>query len=195
MFFLPSVRGSSASALGWRYPNRRGAGARADHPREVWAVPILRAVGVVDTVVEGTVHRLEEDDAPTLADFGFFASMFRHFSQDPTPAAIMRERAPGVFEWQARLWNARASNTGDRLEDGVPEDWGPILDRIGSQYLPYLCANAEAWKAGARRPRRRDRERALPRPTTLPRGQPRLGYDDSAVPFRGRKVHYDNARR
>jgi glutathione S-transferase len=173
-------------------------------------------------------------DAPTLADFGFFASMFRHFSQDPTPAAIMRERAPGVFEWQARLWNARASNTGDRLEDGIPEDWGPILDRIGSQYLPYLCANAEAWKAGARRHDveiENVRYRALPvsqyRVWCLERLRQHYGglpddpksrarallekhgcfeplfrvdnpdsrYDDSAVPFRGRKVHYHNARR
>jgi len=30
----------------------------------------------------------------------------------------------------------------------VPDDWGPILDSIGSAYLPYLCANAEASKAG-----------------------------------------------
>jgi len=90
-------------------------------------------------------------EAPTLADFGFFASMFRHFSQDPTPSAIMRERAPGVYEWQARLWNARASTTDGALVSGVPEDWGPILDRVGSAYLPYLCANAEGWRAGARR--------------------------------------------
>jgi len=90
-------------------------------------------------------------DLPTLADFGFFASMFRHFSQDPTPAAIMREHAPGVFAWQARLWNARASTTHGTLASGVPDDWSPILDRVGSAYLPYLCANAEGWRAGARR--------------------------------------------
>jgi glutathione S-transferase len=88
---------------------------------------------------------------PTLADFGFFASMFRHFAQDPTPARIMRERAPGVFAWQARLWNARPGTASGDLVAGVPDDWGPILDRVGSAYLPYLCANAEAWKAGARR--------------------------------------------
>jgi hypothetical protein len=45
----------------------------------------------------------------------------------------MRERAPGVFAWQARIWNARPSNTGRRLEAGVPADWGPILDRVGTQ--------------------------------------------------------------
>jgi glutathione S-transferase len=85
---------------------------------------------------------------PSLADFGFFGPMFRHFAMDPPSARIMRETAPGVFEWVARVWNARASVTGGELLPGVPDDWGPILDSIGSAYLPYLCANAEAWKAG-----------------------------------------------
>jgi hypothetical protein len=48
----------------------------------------------------------------------------------------------------ARVWNARASVTGGELLGHVPTDWGPILDSIGSAYLPYLCANAEAWKEG-----------------------------------------------
>jgi glutathione S-transferase len=85
---------------------------------------------------------------PSLADFGFFGPMFRHFSMDPPSARIMRETAPGVFEWVARVWNARASVTGGELLEHVPDDWGPILDSIGTAYLPYLCANAEAWKAG-----------------------------------------------
>ena len=49
-------------------------------------------------------------EVPSLTDFGFFASMFRHFSQDPTASELMRQRAPGVFEWQSRIWNARARN-------------------------------------------------------------------------------------
>ncbi len=46
------------------------------------------------------------------------------------------------------MWNARASVTGGELLEHVPNDWGPILDSIGSADLPYLCVNAEAWKAG-----------------------------------------------
>ncbi len=89
-------------------------------------------------------------DVPTLVDFGFFGSMFRHFGLDPTPAAIMRARAPSVWEWVARVWNARASGISGPLANGVPAEWGPVLDEIGSAYLPYLCANAEAWKARRR---------------------------------------------
>jgi len=114
----------------------------------------------VESIYFDTLDRLSDifatrpfllGEAPTLADFGFFASMFRHFSQDPTPAEIMRVRAPAVFEWQARLWNARASTTSGDLVSGVPKDWGPFFTDIGQAYLPYLCANAEGFAAGLRR--------------------------------------------
>jgi len=88
---------------------------------------------------------------PSLADFGFFGPMFRHFSQDPDPARVMRETASGVYEWTARLWNARASRLPPDLPTRAPGDWGPVLQAMGRAYLPYLCANAEAWKAEAGR--------------------------------------------
>lgn len=88
---------------------------------------------------------------PTLADFGFFASMFRHFGLDPTPAALMLERAPHVYAWLARVWNARGSRTNGALVEGIPGDWSPILREIGDAYLPYLCANADAWQAKRKR--------------------------------------------
>jgi hypothetical protein len=90
-------------------------------------------------------------EVPTLADYGFFASMFRHFGLDPTAGAIMRNRAPGVYAWVARVWDARASRVHGPLRAGVPTDWAPVLDDIGAAYLPYLCANAEAWMANRRR--------------------------------------------
>lgn len=87
---------------------------------------------------------------PSLADYGFFASMFRHFSQDPTPSLIMQTRAPAVFEWVARLWNSRYSTaTGDWAPAGtLPTGWTPILRDLGEAYLPYLHANAVAWREG-----------------------------------------------
>lgn len=89
---------------------------------------------------------------PSLADYGFFASMFRHFSQDPTPSLIMQSRAPAVFEWVARLWNATASTTpGAWCAPGtLPDGWTPILDDVGAAYLPYLHANAVAYRDGRR---------------------------------------------
>lgn len=115
----------------------------------------------VEGVYLGCLDRLEAifrsrpyllGERPTLADFGFFASMFRHFGQDPTAGHLMRERAPAVFEWQARLWNARGSQLGGRpLLPGIPGDWSPILTDLGSAYLPFLCENARAWREGRTR--------------------------------------------
>ncbi|HEY4344764.1 MAG TPA: glutathione S-transferase family protein [Parvibaculum sp.] len=89
-------------------------------------------------------------ERPTLADFGFFASMFRHFGLDPTPARIMRDEAPHVYEWLGRMWNAKASGIDGALlpGDAVPYDWHPILIDMGRGYLPYLNANARAWREG-----------------------------------------------
>lgn len=85
---------------------------------------------------------------PSLADFGYFASMFRHFGIDPTPARIMRDEAPGVYEWVARMWNARASRIGGGAwatsPDGIPEGLEPLLARAARRYLPALHANARA---------------------------------------------------
>jgi glutathione S-transferase len=131
-----------------RRVNTRGDGVTAktqDHVEQTY----LRAIDQLQTILEQRPFLLGE--RPTIADFGYFASMFRHFGIDPTPAAIMRERAPAVYAWLARLWDAKASRIDGPLVSGVPDDWGPILNEIGSAYLPYLRANAGAWQAGRRR--------------------------------------------
>ncbi|WP_284279800.1 glutathione S-transferase C-terminal domain-containing protein [Limnobacter litoralis] len=51
---------------------------------------------------------------PTLADYGLFGPMFRHFFSDPTPARILKNRAPAVQEWIARLWNCRLDELNDK---------------------------------------------------------------------------------
>ncbi|MBY0400342.1 glutathione S-transferase C-terminal domain-containing protein, partial [Myxococcota bacterium] len=93
---------------------------------------------------------------PCEADFGFFASMFRHFACDPVPGRIMRTRAPGVHEWVARMWNL----TPERIAglppievegstfDALARALHPLLVQIGRDYLPYLDANAAAFAAG-----------------------------------------------
>ena len=90
-------------------------------------------------------------ERPTLADIGFSGPIFRHFGLDPIPAEIMRQQAPAVFEWAARLWNARLQDCPGAALQGIPGDWGPILDEVGSHYLPYLCANVDAVASGQKR--------------------------------------------
>ena len=90
---------------------------------------------------------------PSAADFGYFASMFRHFGNDPDPAEIMRARAPHTYAWLARLWNTKAQALGAKQHWVFPKGrhWTPLLDRIANDYLPYLKANAEAFRDGERR--------------------------------------------
>jgi glutathione S-transferase len=94
-------------------------------------------------------------DRPSLADFGYFASMFRHFGVDPTPARIMRDTAPAVYEWVARLWNARRETHAAAgwacAEAGLPDGLEPLLARAARRYLPALHANARAVAEGRKR--------------------------------------------
>ena len=83
-------------------------------------------------------------DRPSLADVGFSGPFFRHFALDPVALEVIRQNAPGVLEWVARLWGSRLENCQGSLFSGIPDDLGPILDEIGRAYLPYLCANVDA---------------------------------------------------
>jgi len=109
----------------------------------------FRALDWLSGVLEKRPFLLGE--RPTLADFGFMGPMFRHFSHDPTPAEVMRSRAPAVWAWVARCWNAGGHLSKEALEVGVPVDWQPLLSEIGATHLEQLDANARAWKAGRRR--------------------------------------------
>ena len=90
---------------------------------------------------------------PSMADYGYFASMFRHFGNDPDSAEIMRMHAPNTYEWLARLWNAKTSKLGTEPEWIWPESdyWSPLLDRIANDYLPYLTQNANAYLENQKR--------------------------------------------
>ncbi|MGI9600372.1 MAG: glutathione S-transferase C-terminal domain-containing protein, partial [Acidimicrobiales bacterium] len=103
----------------------------------------LRILDMLQTIFDDRPYLL--GDRPTIADIGFMGPMFRHFAQDPTPAHLMAERAPAVWEWVARLWNAKASRIGEHpLLDTVPDDWDPILRESAATHLEMLDANARA---------------------------------------------------
>jgi hypothetical protein len=107
----------------------------------------------VEAIYHRTLEQLEAifrdrpfllGDRPSLADVGFSGPFFRHFALDPVPAQIMRQQAPAVWEWTARLWNFGQVDAAVSLLPGIPSDWGPILAAIGEYYLPYLNANVDA---------------------------------------------------
>ena len=88
---------------------------------------------------------------PSLVDIGFFGPMFRHFSQDPTAAVLMQERAPHTKAWVARMWASRGGRLHGHLAPMLPQDFAPLLRDVGQAYLPYLLANAQAVAQGHKR--------------------------------------------
>lgn len=95
---------------------------------------------------------------PCEADFGCFGSMFRHFASDPTPARLMRERAPRTQAWVARLWAlAPRDFAAAPVLVEPPESARALIRLAAATHLPYLEANAAALASGARRVRFRDR--------------------------------------
>jgi len=90
---------------------------------------------------------------PSVADYGYYGSMFRHFGNDPESSEVMRRRAPAVYEWTARLWNETPTRLASSMHWQWPdaEHWQPTLERIATDYLPYLHQNAVAWQAGQKR--------------------------------------------
>ncbi len=131
-----------------RYSYTRGDGITKDCVAGVEAI-FFRTLEQLQAIFEKRPFIF--GDRPSLADVGFSGPFFRHFALDPIPLEIIRQRAPAVLEWVARLWNTTLSNGSDNWVDGIPEDIGPLLNEIGSHYLPYLNANVAAVQAGRKR--------------------------------------------
>ena len=95
-------------------------------------------------------HDFVMGERPTLADIGLFGSMFRHFFSDPTPAALMRERAPRTMAWVARLWAITPSGFSGRppIHD-VPGSMAALLRLAATVHLPELAAHATAVAKGS----------------------------------------------
>src|SRR3546814_15003712 len=59
--------------------------------------------------------------------------MFRHYAQDPRPAALMAEQAPRVWAWVTRLWNSGREDWRETpLEDFADPAWDAVFADIGA---------------------------------------------------------------
>jgi glutathione S-transferase len=84
---------------------------------------------------------------PVFADFGVFPQLYECLT-DPTPGALLRERAPRVVAWLERMLSPRAQ--GD-LEgwDALEATLLPFLrEEVGGIFFPWTLANARALAAG-----------------------------------------------
>ena len=61
----------------------------------------------------------------------------------------MRDTAPGVQEWVARMWNMKPQRFSSASQiEIIPDDLSALLEPVVSVYLPYLLANEAAVLAG-----------------------------------------------
>jgi glutathione S-transferase len=145
----------SAALLGWFMRWRqylvyvRGDGVRRDNEHEVQAL-YARTLAQLEVLLRERPFLLGL--RPSIVDFGYFASMFRHFALDPHSAKQMIDTAPGVYAWVGRVWAARANREWQgTLERFDASAWDAVFAEIGRDYLRYLDANARAYAAGGKR--------------------------------------------
>lgn len=86
-------------------------------------------------------------DRPSLADFGIYGQ-FKTLATDPTPMAIMRDKAPHTEHWLRRLDDASGVEGAWRSLDDLSPAVTDLLKMAGDTYLPFLLANAKAGDAG-----------------------------------------------
>ena len=129
--------------------------------RQISRMPVLGATAENRPLLEGSYHRILKafephvgmtkylfGSRPSLADFAWFGQL-SELATDPTPMRIMRKNAPFTDHWVRRLDDA----------SGVDGQWYPreqalsgmaeaLLTIAGELYLPFLVANAEAFRKG-----------------------------------------------
>jgi glutathione S-transferase len=85
---------------------------------------------------------------PALADLGLYAQLYQ-CSTDPTPAALMRARAPRVLAWIERMLAPRAQGDFEAWDALAPTLEPFLAAEVGGVFLPWSVANARALAAGA----------------------------------------------
>ncbi len=145
----------SAALFGWYMRWRqyliyvRGDGVRRHNEPAVQAL-YARSLAQLEALLADRPYLLGA--RPSIVDFGYFASMFRHFALDPHSARQMIDTAPTVYAWVGRVWAARVEREGEGALCGFDDPaWDAVLAEIGRDYLRYLDANAQAFAAGHQR--------------------------------------------
>ncbi|MEL6318520.1 MAG: glutathione S-transferase C-terminal domain-containing protein, partial [Pseudomonadota bacterium] len=92
---------------------------------------------------------------PSIGDFGMIGPLYAHLGRDPTPKALIAERAPNVAAWTARMMRpAEAGETPGAFAaaDAVSAPLTRALAEMTALQAPLLReaeAATAAWLAGA----------------------------------------------
>lgn len=147
---LPSPRVLAINYLKWRqwFGFVKGDGVRGP-ARLHCDRTYLTALACLQTVFEKRPFLLGQ--RPTIADFGMMGPMLRHFGQDPTPQDLMRERAPAVYEWVARMWNAQPQTGNSALINQIDAPLRALLKEAVETNMSQHRQNAVAFDHGQSR--------------------------------------------
>jgi len=85
--------------------------------------------------------------APSIGDYGLFASLFVHLGRDPHPMRLMQNHAPALFRWTERMRNPSADIVEfidypqQFLDDDFMSDTSKaLLKRVADDSLPEIKA-------------------------------------------------------
>ena len=84
---------------------------------------------------------------PAFADFGIWPQIYE-LSTDPTPGALLRERAPRVMAWVERMLDPAAEGPFEPWEALAPTLEPLLHEEVAGRFLPWSDANAQALAAG-----------------------------------------------
>lgn len=87
---------------------------------------------------------------PSIADFALYGPLYAHLYRDPASGRLMRERAPEVAAWVARMTAPEPRTGAFVAEDAVPATLEPLLTRMFQEQGPVLAATLERLAALAR---------------------------------------------
>ena len=89
-------------------------------------------------------------ERPALADLGLFAQLYESMG-DPTPGALLRERAPRVRAWIERMLSPEAGGEFEAWESLAGTLLPLLREEVAGVFLPWSTANARALAAGEER--------------------------------------------
>jgi glutathione S-transferase len=137
---------------------RMAAGIRERMVGRVWFVGSSpKTAPIIEASYLETLALLEEHLAtrpylfgarPAFADFGLWGQLYQCLT-DPTPGALMRERAPHVVRWVERMIDARAGGAFEGWDTLAPTLEALLANQVGRLFLPWSDANAKAIASGA----------------------------------------------
>ena len=129
--------------------------------RQIGRRELVGSTDITQPIIESSYERLLDlmtetfatqdfflGDRPGRGDFGVFGQLTQLVKWDPTSMRVAEKRAPKVINWVDRVddlsWLPVDGDDGWVSLESLPTATTRLLHEIGSTYVPFLMANADA---------------------------------------------------